>query len=66
MLTMEQLKSEIRRCKKQRELWEKDSSSWNSCYKADELTNQINKLEEQLFELEYAELETEENKNLQG
>lgn len=67
MLTMEQLKTEIRRYKKQRTLWELDTNSWNSSLKADELTNKINYLEQQLYELEFQELENEENNNtLQG
>ena len=65
MLTMDQLKSEIRRYKKQRSLWEQDSSSWSSSLKAEELTNKINYLEEQLYELEFQQLENEEkNKDL--
>ena len=65
MLTMDQLKSEIRRYKKQRSLWEQDSSSWSSSLKAEELTSKINYLEEQLYELEFQQLENEEkNKDL--
>lgn len=66
MLTVEQLKTEIRRHKKQRALWEKDSSNWNSSFKVEELTNKINLLENQLYELEFAELENEENNDIQG
>lgn len=67
MLTMDQLKSEIRRYKKQRSLWEQDTSSWNSSLKADELTSKINYLEEQLYELEFQQMESEEeNNNIQG
>ncbi|MEG2018042.1 MAG: hypothetical protein RR844_05665 [Clostridium sp.] len=67
MLTMEQLQTEIRRYKKQRTLWELDTTSWNSSLKVDELTDKINYLENQLYELEFQQLEDEENKNnLQG
>lgn len=67
MLTMDQLKSEIRRYKKQRALWEQDTSSWNSSLKADELTSKINYLEEQLYELEFQQMEgEEENNNIEG
>lgn len=63
MLTMEQLKTEIRRYKKQKALWEQDSSNWSSSFKAEELANKITFLENQLYELEFAELEAKENDN---
>lgn len=63
MLTMEQIKSEIRRYKKQKSLWEQDNSCWNSSLKVDELTNKINYLEEQLYEMEFQQLENEDNNN---
>lgn len=67
MLTMEQLKTEIRRYKKQKALWEQDSSNWSSSFKAEELSNKIKFLENQLYELEFQQLENEENnKDLQG
>lgn len=67
MLSMEQIGTEIRKCKKQKSLWEKDTTSWNSSLKVDELNNRIKELEDQLYEMEFKELEEEEkNQGLQG
>ncbi|MEN8078342.1 hypothetical protein ABFP60_15355 [Clostridioides difficile] len=67
MLSMEQIRTEIRKCKKQKSLWEKDTTSWNSSLKVDELNNRIKELEDQLYEMEFKELEEEEkNQGLQG
>lgn len=64
---MEQIKSEIRRAKKERSLWEKDTSNWNSGMKVEELTNKIKQLEDKLYDMEYAELEAlEKQEGLQG
>lgn len=57
---MEQIRTEIRKCKKQRELWQKDITNWSSCLKVDELNNKIKELEDQLYELEFQELEAKE------
>ena len=67
MLSMEQIRTEIRKCKKQKSLWEKDTTSWNSSLKVDELNNRIKELEDQLYEMEFKELEEEDkNQGLQG
>ncbi|MGL5381653.1 hypothetical protein [Clostridium sp.] len=64
---MEQIKSEIRRAKKERSLWEKDTHNWNSGMKVEELTNKIKQLEDKLYDMEYAELEAlEKQEGLQG
>ena len=64
---MEQIKSEIRKCKKEKSLWAKDTRSWNSGMKIEELENRIKELENKLYEIEYAELEAmEKEEGLKG
>ena len=67
VLSMEQIKTEIRKYKNERSLWQKDTTNWNSGMKVEELTNRIKDLEDKLYELEYQQLEAmEKGEGVQG
>lgn len=64
---MNELQWQLKESKKELAMWNRDHSSLYREAKIKELTNKINSLEQEIFDIEYKELEEQERlEGLQG